>query len=125
MNTSREISKSGQARFRSRSAWVSRWATRSWVLPKLLLYLLLGYICRFLLWAMDVVGLSSLLDLRNDHQVLLQDGATCNCPLLVLRPLALGRIAEPLDPPRTSAAGPLPLARRRASILPSSKEMLH
>jgi RING-H2 zinc finger protein RHA1 len=44
------------------------------VLPKQLLHLLvllLGYIPRFLLWAFDVVGLSDLLDLGDDHPALL------------------------------------------------------
>jgi RING-H2 zinc finger protein RHA1 len=46
---------------------------RELVLPKQLLHLLLllGYIHSFLVWASDTVGLSDLLDLKDDHQVLL------------------------------------------------------
>jgi hypothetical protein len=48
------------------------------------LLLLLGFICCFLLWAFDVAGLSDLLDLRDDHRVLLQDDTARGCPLQVV-----------------------------------------
>ena len=93
MNMPREANKSGQAMPQSRLAWVSWWATRAGALEAALhLLLLLGYIRRFLLWAFDVVGLGDLLDLEDDHQALLQDGAVRGCPVLVVRPLLPCRV---------------------------------
>lgn len=56
------------------------------VLPKQLLHLLLllGYIHCFLLWAFNIVGLNNLLDLKDDHQALLQDDAARSYPLPIM-----------------------------------------
>jgi RING-H2 zinc finger protein RHA1 len=73
------------------------------------LLLLLGYIGSFLLWPFDAVGLDDLLDLKDDHQALLQDAALSQYVAAASPPRRGVAVASP---PPTSASSPLPPARR-------------